>query len=68
MTHREPERRDGTQRVQTESSPDLHRRDGQIRTVRAKDVLGTDDVVRIDLDGEIYTLRLTRNRRLILTK
>ena len=37
-------------------------------TVRAQDILGSAGVLQIDLDGEIYTLRLTRNRRLILTK
>jgi len=39
-----------------------------IRTVLAIDLLGNAGVLRIDLDGEIYTLRLTRNHRLILTK
>jgi len=39
-----------------------------IRTVLAADILGDAGVLRIDLDGEIYTLRLTRNHRLILTK
>jgi hemin uptake protein HemP len=39
-----------------------------IRTVLASDLLGRAGVLRIDLDGEIYTLRLTRNHRLILTK
>lgn len=53
MTQREPERRGAMQSLQTESSPDLNPRDGQIRTVRAKDVLGDNDVVRIDLGGEI---------------
>lgn len=39
-----------------------------IRVVAARDLLGTRGVLRIELDGEIYTLRLTRNQRLILTK
>jgi hemin uptake protein HemP len=39
-----------------------------VRTVEAASLLGPGGVLRIDLDGEIYTLRLTRNHRLILTK
>ena len=39
-----------------------------IRTLRAGELLGPSGLLRIDLDGEIYTLRLTRNHRLILTK
>jgi hemin uptake protein HemP len=39
-----------------------------VRTVEAAALLGPGGVLRIDLDGEIYTLRLTRNHRLILTK
>ena len=38
------------------------------RTVAAAELLGPGGLLRIDLDGEIYTLRLTRNHRLILTK
>lgn len=41
---------------------------GSVPTLRATELLGRSGVVHIDLDGEIYTLRLTRNRRLILTK
>jgi hemin uptake protein HemP len=39
-----------------------------VRTVEAEALLGPGGLLRIDLDGEIYTLRLTRNHRLILTK
>ena len=39
-----------------------------VRTVEATSLLGPSGLLRIDLDGEIYTLRLTRNHRLILTK
>lgn len=39
-----------------------------IETVQAREILGSSGLLRIDLDGEIYTLRLTRNQRLILTK
>ena len=36
--------------------------------VRAQELLGASGRLQIDLDGEVYTLRLTRNHRLILTK
>lgn len=39
-----------------------------IQVVQARELLGDRGVLRIDLDGEQYTLRLTRNGRLILTK
>ena len=39
-----------------------------IETVKAKELLGERGLLRIDLNGELYTLRLTRNGRLILTK
>jgi hemin uptake protein HemP len=39
-----------------------------VRTVDAEALLGPNGLLRIDLEGEIYTLRLTRNHRLILTK
>jgi hemin uptake protein HemP len=42
--------------------------DTAVRTVAAAEILGASGMLRIDLDGEIYTLRLTRNHRLILTK
>ena len=38
------------------------------RLVRADELLGENGQLQIDLDGEVYTLRLTRNHRLILTK
>ena len=41
---------------------------GALARVRAADVLGPRGIVQIEHDGEIYTLRLTRNNRLILTK
>jgi len=42
--------------------------DDPVRLIGARELLGTRGVLRIELDGEIYTLRLTRNKRLILTK
>ena len=39
-----------------------------IRTVDSHDLLGKRGVLRIEHEGEFYTLRLTRNGRLILTK
>jgi hemin uptake protein HemP len=40
----------------------------EVRTVVARDLLGTRGIVRIEHEGETYTLRVTRNNRLILTK
>lgn len=39
-----------------------------VRRVRASDVLGPRGILQIEHEGEVYTLRLTRNNRLILTK
>lgn len=39
-----------------------------VRRVRASDVLGPRGILQIEHEGEIYTLRVTRNNRLILTK
>ncbi len=39
-----------------------------IAKLDARALLGARSMVHIDLDGELYTLRLTRNNRLILTK
>jgi len=45
-------------------------RDGatEVRTLGARELLGQRGMVRIVHDGEVYTLRITRNNRLILTK
>ena len=39
-----------------------------IPVVRSSDLVGERGVLRIEHDGESYTLRVTRNNRLILTK
>lgn len=39
-----------------------------MKRVRATEVLGPRGIVQIEHDGEVYTLRLTRNNKLILTK
>ena len=41
---------------------------GATRRLQAREMLGPKGVVQIEHEGEIYTLRLTRNNRLILTK
>jgi hemin uptake protein HemP len=41
---------------------------GEVRTVVARELLGTRGLLRIEHEGETYMLRLTRNNRLILTK
>lgn len=40
----------------------------EVRTVTARDLLGNRGIVHIQHEGETYTLRVTRNNRLILTK
>jgi hemin uptake protein HemP len=40
----------------------------EIRTISAAELLGRAGVVRIEHQGELYTLRRTRLGRLILTK
>lgn len=50
------------------SAPRAGHGDGKVRTLEARHLLGAGRMVRIDHDGEVYTLRLTRNNKLILTK
>jgi hemin uptake protein HemP len=40
----------------------------EVRTVTARELLGARGLLRIEHEGEFYTLRITRNNRLILTK
>jgi hemin uptake protein HemP len=39
-----------------------------IPTRSAQELLGERGILRIEHEGEVYTLRITRNNRLILTK
>jgi hemin uptake protein HemP len=39
-----------------------------IPTRSAQELLGERGILRIEHEGELYTLRITRNNRLILTK
>ncbi len=39
-----------------------------VRVVAASELLGTGRTLQIEHNGNVYTLRLTRNERLILTK
>lgn len=39
-----------------------------VQTISSHALLGERGLLRIEHDGEFYTLRLTRNNRLILTK
>ena len=43
-------------------------RPNPVRQVSSRELFGSERVLRIEHNGEIYTLRLTRNDRLILTK
>jgi hemin uptake protein HemP len=40
----------------------------RIRRLRANELLGEERTIEIEHRGEVYTLRITRNERLILTK
>jgi hemin uptake protein HemP len=44
------------------------RRGETVRLVRARDLVGPERILRIEHEGQVYTLRITRNERLILTK
>jgi hemin uptake protein HemP len=56
-------------KVETGTDPALpERKISELRTVRARDLLGGDRILRIEHEGQLYTLRITRNERLILTK
>jgi len=39
-----------------------------VRQISSQELLGPERILHIEHNGEIYTLRLTRNDRLILTK
>jgi hemin uptake protein HemP len=36
--------------------------------MKVSELMGQNPVIELDHDGEIYRLRITRNRKLILTK
>jgi hemin uptake protein HemP len=61
----EPEESDMQTTVELESIPRAVLR---TKTVRARELLGPDRILRIEHEGQLYTLRITRNERLILTK
>ena len=52
----------------SEPDPAKPQSPGEVRTVEARSLLGARGLLRIEHEGELYTLRLTRNNRLILTK
>ena len=68
MVARKTERSNEMQIAQRRVEEDKARLDRPVQTVSASELLGPSGLLRIELDGEIYTLRLTRNHRLILTK
>jgi len=55
-----------TKRTESRTSDDEAAK--HLRRVRASEVLGPRGILLIEHEGEVYTLRLTRNNRLILTK
>ena len=50
--------------AQNGNHPDI----ASVPTLTARSLLGGGRVIRIEHEGELYTLRLTRNNKLILTK
>jgi hemin uptake protein HemP len=71
MAARETERSDEMQiaeRRRASGESDPARANRNVKMVSVLELLGPSGMLRIELDGEIYTLRLTRNHRLILTK
>jgi hemin uptake protein HemP len=55
--------------LETAAHPQTHATEvAEVRTLSARSLLGTGRVIRIEHEGELYTLRLTRNNKLILTK
>jgi hemin uptake protein HemP len=55
-------------KVEAEAGADSKRSARTERVIPARDLFGAERIVRIEHNGEIYTLRMTRNDRLILTK
>lgn len=51
-----------------QNRPQPRRSETRPRSLKVRDLLGDDPVVELDHDGQIYRLRITRNRKLILTK
>jgi hemin uptake protein HemP len=51
-----------------QTSPTAGAQRAPVDTIDAHVLLGRAGMLRIELDGELYTLRVTRNNRLILTK
>ncbi len=43
-------------------------RTSEPRTLKVRDLMRDGPVLELDHDGQIYRLRITRNRKLILTK
>lgn len=63
-----PAPRDDEEDDMSRNEPHSKPLDGGPRRVRAADVLDARGMLQIEHEGEVYTLRLTRNNRLILTK
>jgi hemin uptake protein HemP len=69
MTNQERDSREEDEDVNLAIDPEAaSARTEQQRLVRARDLVGGDKILRIEHQWQIYTLRITRNDRLILTK
>jgi hemin uptake protein HemP len=69
LTHEATQRKgDETHAPENAAADAQAPRANEVRSVDARELLGARGLLRIEHEGETYTLRLTRNNRLILTK
>lgn len=70
MSGREEEKEEGEDGMREIHAPGDETRgaEGEVPTLSARHLFGAGRVLRIEHEGEVYTLRLTRNNKLILTK
>lgn len=71
-THRDPDSRDhdgfDVEEHGAEVGGEDTATDARPRMIDAMSILGPDGTVEISLDDQVYTLRLTKQRKLLLTK
>jgi hemin uptake protein HemP len=68
VTPRKNDEEEDEDMLETTRSADRKTAEGDVRTLSARTLLGSGRTLRIEHEGEVYTLRLTRNNKLILTK
>ena len=64
-----PSDKEGTKSPSTKSNADIgYSSSGERNVIESSELVGQDGTIQILHSGELYTLRVTRNNRLILTK